>query len=100
MLPAQYRPNQDFQFEFQGQTYDPPKNSRWKTDLPGMQRLAAENRLIPSGNTLRYVLFHDDYPMSRITNLWGDTSGADDRKYVVQISLEFATFIRMGLIEL
>jgi adenine-specific DNA-methyltransferase len=84
MLPAQYRPNQDFEFEYEGKTWPPPKGSCWKTDRKGMESLAKQRRLIPSGNTLRYVLYHDDYPVARITNLWADTSGADDQQYVVQ----------------
>jgi adenine-specific DNA-methyltransferase len=84
LLPAQYRPNQDFPFEYEGVIYQPPKNSCWKSDRNGMAQLAKKRRLIPSGNTLRYVLYYDDYPVSRITNLWNDTSGASDRIYVVQ----------------
>jgi len=33
---------------------------------------------------LRYVLYLDDYPLSKLNNLWDDTSGASDKKYVVQ----------------
>ena len=84
LLPAQYRPNQDFEFEYEGITYQPPKASCWKTDRSGMEALAKLKRLIPSGKTLRYVLYHDDYPVGRITNLWADTVGADDLNYVVQ----------------
>jgi adenine-specific DNA-methyltransferase len=84
LLPAQYRPNQDFVFEYDGIKYKPPKDSCWKTDLKGMKSLAANRRLVPSGSTLRYVLYINDYPVSRITNLWADTAGADDIKYVVQ----------------
>jgi len=84
MLPAQYRPNQDFTLTYEGKTYNPPKKSCWKTDRPGMERLLQAKRLYPSGDTLRYVLYHDDYPVSRITNLWDDTSGADDPMYPVQ----------------
>ena len=69
---------------FEGKPYPPPKSSCWKTDEPGMQILARERRLVPSGETLRYVLYHDDYPVMRITNLWADTSGADDPVYAVQ----------------
>ena len=69
---------------FEGKPYPPPKSSCWKTDEPGMQILAGERRLVPSGETLRYVLYHDDYPVMRITNLWADTSGADDPVYAVQ----------------
>ncbi|MBI3760707.1 MAG: site-specific DNA-methyltransferase, partial [Chloroflexi bacterium] len=88
MLPAQYRPNQDFDFAYEGVTYKPPKGSCWKTDKPGMDGLAAAKRLYPSGNTLRYVLYHKDYPVARITNLWADTGGADDQVYVVQTNTE------------
>jgi adenine-specific DNA-methyltransferase len=88
LLPAQYRPNQDFRFEYQGVDYPPPKSSCWKTDRKGMNALAAKQRLHPSGQTLRYVLFHDDYPMARITNLWADTAGADGQLYVVQTNTE------------
>jgi adenine-specific DNA-methyltransferase len=84
MLPAQYRKNQDFIFDFDGVPYPPPKNSCWKTDKSGMDILALEKRLVPSGDTLRYVLYHDDYPVMRITNLWADTSGADGPVYAVQ----------------
>lgn len=84
LLPAQYRPNQDFVFEYEGTKFEPPKNSCWKTDKKGMDALAREKRLVPSGKTLRQVLYYSDYPVSRITNLWADTSGADGQVYVVQ----------------
>lgn len=88
LLPAQYRPNQDFEFEYEGVRYSPPKSSCWKTDRSGMNALAAKKRLHPSGKTLRYVLFHDDYPIARLTNLWSDTAGADNQIYVVQTNTE------------
>ncbi len=39
MLPAQYRPNQDFPFDFDGVVYHPPGRSCWKTDREGMEGL-------------------------------------------------------------
>lgn len=60
LLPAQYRPNQDFRFEFQGVSYPPPKGSCWKTDRHGMEMLSLTKRLATSGSTLRQVAFHDD----------------------------------------
>ncbi len=88
LLPAQYRPNQDFPFEFEGKEYDPPKGSCWKTDRDGMLKLRAARRIHPTGSTLRQVVFLDDYPVSRITNLWADTGGAQDLVYAVQTSTE------------
>jgi len=87
MLPAQYRPNQDFQFEFNGVTYNPPSSSCWKTNERGMQALAKANRLQGQGNGLQQVMFAEDYPVSSITALWGDTGGAADKTYVVQTSI-------------
>lgn len=88
LLPAQYRKNQDFLFAFEGREYPPPKRVSWKTDRMGMTRLAAAGRLVPSGETLRYVLRHRDYPVTRLTHLWADTAGADDPRYVVQTNTE------------
>ena len=88
LLPAQYRKNQDFTFEFEGRVWNPPKQNSWKTDLGGMKRLYLANRLHPSGSTLRYILRHDDYPVGRITNLWADASGATQQIYVVQTNTD------------
>jgi adenine-specific DNA-methyltransferase len=88
LLPAQYRKNQDFSFEFEGKMWPPPKANSWKTDKRGMDKLLKANRLHPSGSNLRYVLRHDDYPIGRITNLWADTSGATQQTYVVQTNVD------------
>lgn len=88
LLPAQYRPNQDFNLDFEGRVWPPPKKSCWKTDREGMERLRKANRLHPSANTLRYVLRHADYPVGRITNLWNDASAATQQVYVVQTNVD------------
>jgi adenine-specific DNA-methyltransferase len=75
-----------FDFEFQGTLYKCPHNG-WATKPDGMKRLAEANRLEPLGDTLRYVLFEDDYPVSALTNPWNDLSwsGFSEQKiYVVQ----------------
>jgi adenine-specific DNA-methyltransferase len=85
MLPREYRENQDFVFEFDGEKYPPPKGICWSTTPDGMGRLAAANRLQKSGEEgLRYVYFHDDYPVGRMTALWADTAPAKDMRYVVE----------------
>ena len=60
----------------------------WKTNLEGMRRLGRAWRLgYPTLNSLSYVRFIDDFPVSPITDLWSDTqTGAftDDKSYVVQ----------------
>jgi adenine-specific DNA-methyltransferase len=49
-----------------------------------MARLGLTNRIFVAGNTPRYVLYADDYPVSELTNIWTDTAGATDKIYVVQ----------------
>ena len=46
----------------------------WKTTLSGMKRLAQgrANRIV-EGNTLRYVRYLEDFPVSPATKLWNDT---------------------------
>jgi adenine-specific DNA-methyltransferase len=78
--------NQMYPFEFGGVVYR-PKARGWRTTSEGMGRLRACNRLIVSGQTLRYVQFADDFPVSPLQNLWTDTgtgSFLDSKLYVVQ----------------
>ena len=54
-----------------------------------MSRLAAANRLMLVGNTLRYKRFVTDYPVYELDNVWNDTarSGfARKKEYVVETS--------------
>ena len=80
--------NQDF--EFNGVVYNPGKNRHWSAIFPsGMDGLAKANRLVPVGNSLRYVRYAADFPYQAMTNLWSDTGiagFASDKRYVVQTS--------------
>jgi len=52
-----------------------------------MGRLVLAGRVIALGNTLEYVRYLDDFPVSPINNAWTDTitSGfADPKNYIVQ----------------
>lgn len=75
-----------FPFEYQGKTYNPPAGRSWKTHIDGMNKLAQANRLYPyeSGDTLRYKLYLEDYPVSPLHNIWTDTAPAANKVYVVQ----------------
>lgn len=56
-----------------------------------MPRLAFSNRLMVSGNTLRYVRYLNDFPVFPLNNLWSDTGVAGfaaDKKYVVETSVK------------
>ena len=85
MLPREYRENQDFEFEYKGRVYPPPGGLCWSTTRAGMPRLAIADRLHASGNEgLRYVYFHEDYPVARITAVWMDVAPPNDMHYVVE----------------
>jgi len=73
-----------FPVEFEGRTFMPGQGRSWKTNEEGMQRLLAQKRLFAPGDTLRYVLYLDDYPISELSNIWTDTQGANSPVYVVQ----------------
>jgi adenine-specific DNA-methyltransferase len=74
------------EFDYAGQTFAPGKGT-FKTDGPGLRRLAQAGRLLALGNTLRYVRFLDDFSVYPINNVWSDTgiSGfAPQKLYAVQ----------------
>ena len=88
LWPAGYAETDNFSITINGKKYLPPSGKRWPTNKEGMERLVEANRIQPyeGGNTLRYVLKFDDYPVIVLTNLWSDTSAPVDMKYVVQTS--------------
>lgn len=64
-----------------------PKVGGWKTNLSGMERLRAADRLMAVGNTLCFVRYADDFPYAPVIDIWDDTrqSGFGEQKlYVVQ----------------
>jgi adenine-specific DNA-methyltransferase len=78
--------NQMYAFAYEGTTYR-PKHRGWRTTEQGMRRLEAARRLVVSGNTLRFVQYADDFPVSPLQSLWQDTgtgSFLDEKLYVVQ----------------
>ncbi len=74
-----------YEFPFQNQTYKPPAKG-WGVSIEKMSRLNAARRVQPKGNLINFVLFHDDYPITRLTAPWNDTIGPQDKTYVVQTS--------------
>jgi adenine-specific DNA-methyltransferase len=81
-------PSGTVNFDFEGVTFHPGRNSHWKTTVDGLNRLRDARRLAaPTKNSLAYVRFLDDFPVAEHTNVWSDTqTGAftDDKVYVVQ----------------
>ena len=67
-------------------TFKPSKGG-WKTNAAGMERLKNARRLTGAANTLYYIRYFDDFPVSSLTNFWDDTTTAgfgDPKVYVVQ----------------
>lgn len=76
----------DFPVEYQGR-FQTPRKGYWKTSRDGMVRLVKANRMLRQGDTLRYVRFFDDFPVSPVANMWTDTAArgwGEDKVYVVQ----------------
>jgi adenine-specific DNA-methyltransferase len=80
------RPPGNFPVTFRGETTTPRKGY-WKTGTVGFDRLIKSNRIIRQGQTLRYVRFLADFPVSPLSNMWIDTAArgwGEDKVYVVQ----------------
>lgn len=75
-----------FPFEFSGHKFSPSGGKSWKTNIEGMKKLLITNRLFAPGDSLRYKLYFEDYPVQEISHMWMDTQGATDKEYVVQTS--------------
>jgi adenine-specific DNA-methyltransferase len=80
-----YTPTCTFDFEFEGTIYKAGKKS-WRTNEKGIAELIKQKRIMAPGNLPCYILYHDDFPIQEIHNLWDDTHGASDIRYVVQTS--------------
>ena len=76
-----------FNFELDGRVFKCGRKS-WRTNKVGMERLISQKRIIAPGSLPCYVLYHDDFPMQELNNLWDDTHGATDIQYVCQTSIK------------
>lgn len=85
LISAGYTATCFYDFEFEGKLYKKQKYS-WKTNMDGMQRLITAGRIVARGSVPSYIRYFDDFPVMEYTNMWVDTGGATDLKYVVQTS--------------
>ena len=75
-----------FRFFDQGRVFTSGRGF-WKTNISGMTRLSRSMRLGHARNSLSYIRFIDDFPVTPIGNLWTDTltgSFTEEKVYVVQ----------------
>ncbi|HMC23678.1 MAG TPA: DNA methyltransferase, partial [Thermoanaerobaculia bacterium] len=88
MVSQGYRENTTVVYSFRGKEHYPGPTNNWKTTPKGLDRLAADDRLVSSGRILKYKRFIDDFPVFPVANTWTDTttggSSTDPRVYVVQ----------------
>jgi len=76
-------------YEYNGKLYYPPKGTQWKTSYPdGLDALKYKNRLKVEGDTLRFKIYFDDFPIMSINNLWEGIGAANEKIYVVQTANE------------
>lgn len=85
--PSGNNPSGQFEFEFGGKIYKPPRGG-WGSDRKSLESLKKAKRLQPKGELLNYVLFFEDYPVTTLTSPWIDTTGSQDKRYVVQTGNE------------
>jgi adenine-specific DNA-methyltransferase len=80
-------PDNTFKYFFKGVEYEPPSRYGWQTTFQGLSRLEWAGRLYPVGKSLRWKVYHDEFPYKSLNNIWLDLRpggfGAE-RVYVVQ----------------
>jgi adenine-specific DNA-methyltransferase len=77
-----------FPVTFRGNRYV-PNSGGWRTAEAGMTRAIRADRILPTGKTISYRKYFDDFSAIGIDNVWNDVSGgvtsrADPKVYVVQ----------------
>ena len=71
-----------------GRSFDPGGNKSWKTNKEGLNRLVRADRVYLSKSTIRYILYHEDYPVKELSDTWIDIGSATNKVYVVQTSVD------------
>ncbi len=59
-------------------------NRHWKTGVKGTEQLWKVGRLLRQSGLRIYKRYFNDFPFRPLTNIWTDTRGEDDARYVVQ----------------
>jgi adenine-specific DNA-methyltransferase len=75
-----------FIFSLNGQEFK-PSSGGWKSNLEGFTNLAKSDRLMTRKNSISYVRFLEDFPVSPVGDLWTDVRwgfDASNKRYVVE----------------
>jgi adenine-specific DNA-methyltransferase len=70
--------------ELDGKVFDSGYNHHWKVSVDGIRNLYQNNRIIINGKSLYYKRYFGDFPVKHYSNIWSDTGGAHDIRYVVE----------------
>lgn len=84
LLSGAYSETTTFLYDYCKRSYNPGKNRCWKTTRDGLRRLNISNRIYASENTLKFVRYYQDFPVTEISNLWTDVMSLIGKMYVVQ----------------
>lgn len=87
LFSAGYTESCYYDIEFEGKIYSNSKKS-WKTNKAGLENLIRKKRVESTGKTLNFVRYYDDFAISELTTVWGDTTAATDMQYVCQTSIK------------
>lgn len=93
-VSSQDAPKEPTPFEFEGESYLPPKGRHWTANYPlGMERLRDANRLCKTGKGLGFIRYFSDFQYQPLNNIWADVGGtvqsrSDPKVYVVQTGTE------------
>ncbi len=77
-----------YEFEYLGKRFFCGKNRHWKTTKQGLDNLVAKKRIYASENTLKFIRYHEDYPVTPLSNMWEDTVKLLSKDYVDQTNTE------------
>ncbi|MCI5130371.1 MAG: site-specific DNA-methyltransferase, partial [Candidatus Electrothrix sp. EH2] len=86
MWPASFSKNSVFEVEYKGKIFIPPSAQCWPTGKEGMRNIVNSGLVHVEGNNLRRIVFLDEYKYKKIVSMWGDTTGARGKQYVVETS--------------
>jgi len=84
LLSGAYSETTTFPYKYEGKTYYPGTNRCWKTTREGLDRLKLAGRIHSSENTLKFIRYFEDFPVSDISNFWNDTMELLKKVFVVQ----------------
>ena len=85
LVSAGYTPSCMYDIEYQGKIYKCGKKS-WRTNAEGMERIKQKGRIAVTGNSISFIMYHDDFNVKEINNMWDDTADTSPMKYAVQTS--------------